>query len=372
MTEFKKISDTIDLIETSISDLEKGTSLAGSPSTVLTLDTTVEDVSQRLLKFVQRAAEQDPDKKMYGPKMVTQIQDAAAKFEGLKVRFEAVKPSIESARVARQAADAQARAAAEAEAEATLQREKEEAAARARAEESARQAALAAESARAEEARLAAERLRQEGEARKAAKEREASRKKEEEQKAKETAAAKAKAAAEDAERKAAEERKRKADELVALARGSASAAGGGAGAAAAGGGAAVVPVAGKVTEVHSLSDFHSCLSAAGDSVVLVDLYASWCGPCKRIAPELEAYAAACVREGRDVRVVKCDADKCADVGATLGIRAFPTFQVYWRRRLVSAVRGADMGGIRAAVDAALLQADETVTAEAVAASMDG
>jgi len=55
--------------------------------------------------------------------------------------------------------------------------------------------------------------------------------------------------------------------------------------------------------------------------VVLVDFYATWCGPCKMMAPALEAFAA--VSPG--LNVVKVDVDEAPVLAAQFGIRSVPT-----------------------------------------------
>lgn len=61
----------------------------------------------------------------------------------------------------------------------------------------------------------------------------------------------------------------------------------------------------------------------AGDRPAVIDFYATWCGPCKMMAPVMETLAAE--YEGR-VRVYKVDVDKERRLAALFGVRSIPTF----------------------------------------------
>jgi thioredoxin 1 len=68
------------------------------------------------------------------------------------------------------------------------------------------------------------------------------------------------------------------------------------------------------------------------DKPVVVDFWATWCGPCKAIAPVVEEVAAE--YEGKAV-VGKCNVDDCDDTPATYGIRSIPTLLFFKNRELV-------------------------------------
>ena len=70
---------------------------------------------------------------------------------------------------------------------------------------------------------------------------------------------------------------------------------------------------------------------------VVVDFWADWCGPCRMIAPELEALAA----ERSDLKVVKVDVEANPSVASRYGIRGIPTIALFREGHQVAASVGA-------------------------------
>ncbi|MDM0117552.1 thioredoxin [Variovorax sp. J22R133] len=71
--------------------------------------------------------------------------------------------------------------------------------------------------------------------------------------------------------------------------------------------------------------DFESTL-AAQQNPVLVDFSASWCGPCKAMAPALESFAQ---RRHQELAVVKVDIDEAPSIAAKYAIRSVPTLMLF-------------------------------------------
>ena len=71
---------------------------------------------------------------------------------------------------------------------------------------------------------------------------------------------------------------------------------------------------------------------------VLVDFYATWCGPCKAIAPMVEELAGS---HGGKMNFRKMNIDDHPKVAGRYGIRAIPTLLVFKGGQVVDQYRGA-------------------------------
>lgn len=72
-------------------------------------------------------------------------------------------------------------------------------------------------------------------------------------------------------------------------------------------------------------SNFDSVL-ATKNMPVMVDFWATWCGPCRMVAPVIEQVAEE--YEGRAI-VGKVDVDECGDLAMRYGVMSIPTVMVF-------------------------------------------
>ncbi|KAL2108420.1 hypothetical protein VUR80DRAFT_3813 [Thermomyces stellatus] len=86
---------------------------------------------------------------------------------------------------------------------------------------------------------------------------------------------------------------------------------------------------------------------------VLVDFYATWCGPCKVISPMFEQHSENPAYKDV-VTFAKIDVDAVPDVAAELGIRAMPTFLLFKDGKKVDEMLGANPQGLQGLVQKAV------------------
>jgi len=91
----------------------------------------------------------------------------------------------------------------------------------------------------------------------------------------------------------------------------------------------------GKATELMD-DKFDAEVGAKG--VALVDFWAPWCGPCKRVAPILEELAG---QYAGKVRIYKMDVDQNQGIPARFGVMSIPTIVFFQDGKEVDRMVGA-------------------------------
>ena len=73
------------------------------------------------------------------------------------------------------------------------------------------------------------------------------------------------------------------------------------------------------------------------EKLVLLDFWASWCGPCRMVSPIVDEIAA----ERSDIKVGKINVDEQPELAAQFGVMSIPTLVVMKSGRIVNQAVGA-------------------------------
>lgn len=98
------------------------------------------------------------------------------------------------------------------------------------------------------------------------------------------------------------------------------------------------------VKQITSVSEFDSAIAV--DKLVVVDFFATWCGPCKMIAPMIEKFAA----EYSTADFYKLDVDDLPEVAQKNEVSAMPTLVLFKNGKEVAKVVGANPAAIKQAI----------------------
>ena len=100
------------------------------------------------------------------------------------------------------------------------------------------------------------------------------------------------------------------------------------------------------VTYIKTMDEFRTLLES--DKPVVIDFTATWCPPCRRIAPLYEKLAK---QHANGLTLVKVDVDDANEVSEHCGVTCMPTFQVYVKGNKVDELKGASDDALQAMLD---------------------
>jgi thioredoxin 1 len=98
------------------------------------------------------------------------------------------------------------------------------------------------------------------------------------------------------------------------------------------------------VLEIESTAHYTEVVTQAAGLPIVIDFFATWCGPCVMIKPIFETISHE--YEGKAV-FIKIDVDKCEELSAQFGIQAMPTFIVVKGGAPAATMKGANPEGLK-------------------------
>jgi putative thioredoxin len=99
-----------------------------------------------------------------------------------------------------------------------------------------------------------------------------------------------------------------------------------------------VTPAVDSVKDVDLANFVADVIEASKEAVVLVDFWATWCGPCKQLTPMLEKIA----RESKGaIRLAKVDIDKNQPIAQQMGVQSVPSVFAFYQGRPIDGFAGA-------------------------------
>ncbi|EPY52430.1 cytosolic thioredoxin Trx1 [Schizosaccharomyces cryophilus OY26] len=98
------------------------------------------------------------------------------------------------------------------------------------------------------------------------------------------------------------------------------------------------------VNQISKTEDFKAVI--AQDKLVVVDFFATWCGPCKAIAPKVEQFS----KTYSNAEFIKVDVDELSEIAAEAGVHAMPSFFLYKKGQKVAEVVGANPAKLEAVI----------------------
>lgn len=102
------------------------------------------------------------------------------------------------------------------------------------------------------------------------------------------------------------------------------------------------------VRAIATKAEFDEVLAESPTRLVVVDFTATWCGPCRMLAPKFEAWAEEL--SDKDVLFVKVDVDSNSETAASANVAAMPTIQLFKNKEMVKEIVGLQVDLIESSI----------------------
>uniref|UniRef100_A0A7E4V9V5 Thioredoxin n=1 Tax=Panagrellus redivivus TaxID=6233 RepID=A0A7E4V9V5_PANRE len=90
------------------------------------------------------------------------------------------------------------------------------------------------------------------------------------------------------------------------------------------------------VLDINDKEVFDKAIAEAGDKLVIIDFYATWCGPCRIMGPKFHKMA----DELTGNIYIKVDVDEGEDIVNTFDIKVMPTFVFIKNGKTIATIEG--------------------------------
>jgi len=99
--------------------------------------------------------------------------------------------------------------------------------------------------------------------------------------------------------------------------------------------------------EIKTEAEYERLKAALGTRLMVLDLSTTWCGPCKRMKPQILLLA----QEHPEITFVVINVDKLPDMADTADITSVPTFKFYRNGQWLPGFTGANFKSLQSHVD---------------------
>jgi len=92
-----------------------------------------------------------------------------------------------------------------------------------------------------------------------------------------------------------------------------------------------------SIKPITGVEQLKTIIQSSDNGLIMIDFYANWCGPCRKLAPRLEKIA---LENREKVTIYKLDIDKHKEIASQYGVRSIPFVAFFRNKKMVHQVNG--------------------------------